>query len=112
MELLSKRVWDSFFSRIDGEINGFAWGLEVNNGGRERELLLYFGRAEVKKKRQSTIGKEGEGYKYPPVPNGHLSHGNAVAQVRQRRTAAVPLFKCGSNAPHKTARVRVKCRLS
>ena len=37
MELLSNRVLDPFSSRIDGEINGFAWGLEVNNGGRERE---------------------------------------------------------------------------
>ena len=35
MELLSNRVLDPFLSRIDGEINGFAWGLEVNNGGRE-----------------------------------------------------------------------------
>ena len=81
-------------------------------GERERELLLYFGRAEVWKKRQSTIGKEGEGYKYPPAPNGHLSHGSAAAQVRQCRTAAVPLFKCGSATPRKTARVIVKCRLS
>ena len=63
MELLSNQVWDPFSSRIDGEINGFAWELEVNNGGRERELLLYFGSAEMRKKRQSTVGKEGEGYK-------------------------------------------------
>ena len=40
MELLSNRVLDPFPSRIDGEINGFAWGLELNNGGRERERLL------------------------------------------------------------------------
>ena len=37
MELLSNRVLDPFLSRIDGEINGFAWGLEVKNGGRDRE---------------------------------------------------------------------------
>ena len=37
MELLSNQVLDPFPSRIDGKINGFAWGLEVNNGGRERE---------------------------------------------------------------------------
>ena len=43
MKLLSNRVLDPFPSRIDGEINGFAWGLEVNNGLREIELLLYFG---------------------------------------------------------------------
>ena len=36
MELLSIRVLDPP-SRIDGEINGFAWRLEVNNGVRERE---------------------------------------------------------------------------
>ena len=65
IELLSNRVLDPFSSRIDGKINEFAWRLEVNNRGRERELLLYFGRAEVRKKRQSTVGKEGEGYKYP-----------------------------------------------
>ena len=112
MELLSNWVWDPFSSRIDREINGFTWGLEVNNGGRERELLLYFGRAEVRKKRQSTVGKEGEGYKYPPAPNVHLSHSSAMAQVRQFHTTAVPLFKCGSAAPCKTTRARVKCRLS
>ena len=35
MELLSNRVLDPFSSGIDGKINGCAWGLEVNNGGRE-----------------------------------------------------------------------------
>ena len=43
MELLSNRVLDPYPTRIDGEIIGFAWGLEVNNGVRERELLLCFG---------------------------------------------------------------------
>ena len=37
IEMLSNRVFDPFPSKIDGEINGFVWGLEVNNGGRERE---------------------------------------------------------------------------
>ena len=37
MELLSNQVLDPFSLRIDGEINGFTWGLEVNNGARERE---------------------------------------------------------------------------
>ena len=86
MELFSNRVLDPFLSRIDGEINEFDWGLEVNNGGRERELLLCFGYVEVTKKRQSTVGKEGKVYKYPPAPSGHLCCGNAVAQVRQCRT--------------------------
>ena len=48
----------------------------------ERELLLYFGRPKVRKKRQSTVGKEGEGYKYPPAPNVHLSHSSAMAELR------------------------------
>ena len=51
MELLSNRVLNPFPSRIDGEINGFAWGLEVNNGVSEIELLLCFECAEVRKKR-------------------------------------------------------------
>ena len=37
MELLSNRVLDPYPSRIDGEINGFAWGLVVNDGVRVRE---------------------------------------------------------------------------
>ena len=68
MELLSNRVLDPFPSRINGEIIRFAWGLEVNNGGREKELLLYFERAEVRKKRQVTTGKEGKRYIYTPQP--------------------------------------------
>ena len=32
------------------------------------------------------IGEEGEKYKYPLAPNGHLSHGSASLQVRQCRT--------------------------
>ena len=94
MELLSNRVLDPFLSRIDGEINGFACGLEVNNGGREIELLLCFGRAEVRKKRQSTVGKEGEGYKCPLAPNGHLTHDSAAAQVWQclSSSATVPHY--------------------
>ena len=41
MELLSNRVLDPFPSRIGGEINEFAWGLQVNNEEKERELLFY-----------------------------------------------------------------------
>ena len=40
----------------------------IMDGERVRELLLCFGHAEVRKKRQSTVGKEGEGYKYPLAP--------------------------------------------
>ena len=65
-------------SRIDKEINGFAWGLEVNNGGRETELLLYFGHAEVRNKRAGLVGDRWGGrekvYIPPaPAPNGHLN---------------------------------------
>ena len=91
----------------------FLGGLRsTTEGERERELLLGFGHAQVRKKRQIAVGKDGERYKYPSAPNGHLSRDSAAAQVRQCRTAAVPLFKCDSAAPRKTARVRVKCRLS
>ena len=34
----------------------------------ERESPFCFGRSEVRKKRQSTVGEEGEGYKYPLAP--------------------------------------------
>ena len=34
----------------------------------ERELLLCFGRAKVRKKRKCTIGEEGEEYKNPQPP--------------------------------------------
>ena len=34
----------------------------------ERELLLYFGHAHMRKKRQMTIEKKGKGYKYPQPP--------------------------------------------
>ena len=48
--MLSYQVLDPYPSSIDGEINEFAWGLEVNNGVRERELLLCFECVEVRKK--------------------------------------------------------------
>ena len=73
MEMLAYQVLDPYPSRIDGEINGFVWGLEVNNGVRERELLLCFGRAEVRKKRAGYHwGGRGKVY-IPPAPNGHLN---------------------------------------
>ena len=78
MELLSNRVLDPFPLRIDGEINGFAWGLEVNNGGRERAPFL-FRHAEISRRRKRDIGEEEDGYKYPLGPNGHLSRGSAMA---------------------------------
>ena len=71
MEMLSYQVLDPYPSRIDGKINGFAWGLEVNNRVRERELLLYFKCAKVRKKGAGwfiSIGKERERYIYPQAP--------------------------------------------
>ena len=70
--MLSYQVLDPYPLRIDGEINGFAWGLEVNNGRREIELLLCFGRAQVRKKRHVTIEKERERYIYTPSPQRSL----------------------------------------
>ena len=80
MELLSIRVLDPFSSRIDGEINGFAWRLEVNNGvrERERELLLCFGYAEVRKKRAGwfillPLGRKGKCIYTPQPPTVTLN---------------------------------------
>ena len=80
---------------------------------RERERAPFlFGHARMSRRNKRDAGEEEDGYKYPLSPNGHLSHGSAMAQVRQCRTAVVPLFKCGSATPVKTAWVRVKFRLS
>ena len=73
MELLSNRVLDPFPSRIEEEVNGFAWGLRSTMEG-ERELLLHFGRAEVRKRGAGwfvflslPLGKKGKGI-YTPRP--------------------------------------------
>ena len=59
---------DPYPSRIDGEINGFAWGLEVNNGRREREIAPFlFGRARIGRRKRD-VGEEEDGYKYPLSP--------------------------------------------
>ena len=78
MKLLSHRVLNPYPSRIDGEINGFAWRLEVNNRGRERAPFL-FRRARINRRRKRDVGEEVDGYKYPLSPNGHLSRGSATA---------------------------------
>ena len=92
MELLSNWVLDPFLSRIDGEINGFAWGLKVTNGGRERELLFYLEWAGMSRSQKRDVGEDDDGFKYPLSPNGHLSAavpycGSASLQVRQYRTS-------------------------
>ena len=43
-------------------------GLEVNNGGRERELLSVFGRAEVRKKSKVPLERKGKGINTPQPP--------------------------------------------
>ena len=45
----------------------------------ERELLFYFGRAGMSRRKKNTIGEEEDGYKYPLNPNGYLRHGSAAA---------------------------------
>ena len=75
MEMLSYQLLDPYPSRIDGEINRFAWGLKVNNEVRQRELLLSFECAEVRKKGAGwfiTVGKERERYIYPFRPQQSL----------------------------------------
>ena len=111
MELLSNRVWTLFSQELmEKSIDLLEGSRSTMEGGRDAPF--YLGWAGVRKKRPRAVGKEGEGYKYPLAPNGHLSCGSAATQVRQCRTMVVPLIKCGSVAPRKTARAIVKCRLS
>ena len=93
MRLLSYQVLDPYPSRIDGEINGFAWGLEVNNGvsERERELLLCFECAEVRKRGAGwfiflflLLEKKGKGIYIPLGPNGHLNRRWPLGRKRKR----------------------------
>ena len=142
MELLSNQVLDPYPSRIDGEINGFSWGLKVNNGMRERELLLCFGHAKVRKKGAGLViyRWEGKGKVYIPLaPNGHFKSQIAVDEERKRYIYLLapnghctqevgrdknatkgsgepePALKGSGEselAPRKIVRIRVKCRLS
>ena len=70
MELLSNRVWDPFSSRIDGKIKDLLEGLRSKMEG-ERELLLYFERAELRKKRR-IFGRKGKGIYIPASPQQSL----------------------------------------
>ena len=91
MELLSNQVLDHFSQGLMGKSMNLVEGSMSTMEG-EREAPFCFGRARVRKKRQRAIGEEGEGYKYPLAPNGHLSHGSVASQVRQclSSSAAVP----------------------
>jgi hypothetical protein len=55
-----------------------------------------------------TLGRIGKS----PVHQQSPECGSAAPQVRQCCTAAVPLSRCGTAAPSKTARIRVEYRLS
>ena len=54
-------------------------------GERERAPFL-FGTARMSRSQKRDVGDEGDGYKYPLSPNGHLSHDSASLQVWQCRT--------------------------
>ena len=84
--MLSYQVVDPYPSRIDGKINGFAWGLEVNNGvrERERELLLYFGHSEVRKKRAGYRWGGREKVYIPPSPQRSLKSQITIGEERER----------------------------
>ena len=55
-------------------------------GGRERELLLYFECAEVRKKRQIAVGKEGERYIYPQPPTVTAPKGSGETELVASRS--------------------------
>ena len=74
IELLSNRVLDLFPSGIDGEINGFAWVLEVNNGGRERAPALLWTCSSEEEEAGDRWEGRGKVYIYPLASNGHLNH--------------------------------------
>ena len=109
MDLLSNRVWHLFLSMIDGEINREAWEHKVTNGGERDEHFSILGRTERFRERRETLERKRKGINTPLAPNGHLSRGSAMAQVRQCHSAVVPLSRCGTVAQGKTTKVRVKC---
>ena len=81
MELLSNRVLDPFPQGLMGKSMDLLGGLRSTMEG-ERELLLCFGHAEVRKKRQCTVGEEGEEYKCPNLQRSLKSwqcHGSNAA---------------------------------
>ena len=48
-------------------------------GERERAPFFCFGRAGMSRRKKRAVGEEEDRYKYPLGPNGHLSHGSAMA---------------------------------
>ena len=77
-------------------------GLEVNNGGRERELLLCFERAEVRKKRQMVVGEEGERYIYPQPPTVTAPKGSGVTELVASRSGEMEPATKGSGETEPT----------
>ena len=61
VELLSIEFWTLFPQGLMGKSMDLLRGLRSTMEG-ERELLLCFGRAEVRKKRQRAVGEERERY--------------------------------------------------
>jgi len=46
-------------------------------------------RTEWFRERRETLERKGKRYKYPPTPNGHLSHGNVVAHLSLNGSASL-----------------------
>jgi hypothetical protein len=87
-------------------------GAQDHQWRRERRAPFCFSTNWTVGKEERDIVGEGKRYKYLPTPNSHLSRGSAAAQARQCHSAGVPLSRCDTATPGKTARVRVKCWLS
>ena len=52
---------------------------------RDEHLSIFLTNWTVRESSRD-VGEEGERYKYPPVPNGHLSRGSASLHVWHYRT--------------------------
>jgi len=74
----------------------------------EKSTLLFLHELNGWEGRREPLEGKGKGIN-TPRPNGQLSHGSAVAQLWQCRSATMPLFGCGTVAPGKTTRVRMEC---
>ena len=77
---------------------------------REKSTFLFFHELNSWRRREP-LERDGK-HINTPAPNGQLSHGSVMAQLQQCCSAAVPFSRCGTTAPGKTERVRVKYWLS
>jgi hypothetical protein len=88
VELLSNRVLALFLLRIDGEINGVARELNVCQWRkREKSFGLFLSVLTIGEE-ESRCGGQGKVY-IPPA---------------SQRSLKLPLFRCGTAAPTKTAK--------